>query len=659
MVGVRNVVGDVGGDVDDAFRVSSATAFRDATRRVIAMGDPIKLSESQRKKLLDYLRSETDTAYLYVLQPLQAQREEWNDLYYGRVKPRMQDWMSNFPILLGATFTDAITARIMNTSFAYKPTFTVEPTANSAWTDIADSVEACVDFKVRTEMRLYEACRKAFFETCRLGTGAILAPWIVEEASYPSRHLFWTRNVTRKVKDGIVAQYLPIRDLLYPPGYSDLDVLPWWARRMYWTPMMLRVEDKRGYYDVDDAVFKHEEPFPQFTEEARTRAGEIGYPKRILGWEHWLKYDLKEDGNVRRYVVTWHPATSSILRVEEDTYPRWPLMLFRYGPRDYGMCGLGVIEMTLPFEKALYALYNLLVDNFKVATMQVLKGRKGIPGLTQDDKIYPLKLFLLDNPETDLMAMPLGTSFALNPAILNAVWDLGERRAGVSDYALGCESPIVAGRATATGTLALIQEGQRRFDLTIHDVRTTMDELGNFVLAMMHQRLSPRTAYMLMGERGRWLEQWLTFPAIPPQYAVRLISTMSSAAMNKEVEKSNAMLTFQILGQYYQRLVQLLQMLMAPGVAGTPLGTTLINIAQAASKKCQKVLEAYGELSPGQYTNVIPMAMTEGGQGEQQGIGGGAPEQPGMEGAPGIPTPEEGGTPSAPPDLSSGAGRAT
>lgn len=598
------------------------------------MGNPIKLSAQEEKRLLDYLEQETQEAIRYVLEPLQAQRETWNDVYYGKVAPRMAEWMSHFPILLGATFTDAITARIVNTSFAYKPTWTVEPTADSSWTKVAKAVEQFIEFKVRTEMKLYRELRKTAFECVRLGTGVLLTPWVVEERTVPIRRFFWESEVTYVTKNGIISQSLPVRDFLYPPGYSELEQLPWWARRMYWNRMMLKVEEKRGYYDVPDDVYKAEESLPQFTEEARLRAGESGTPKRILGWEHWVKWDRKDDGDVRRYVVTWHPGTKKILRVEEDTYVNWPLQVFRYGPRDHGLCGLGVMEMTLPFEDALYALYNTLVDNFKIATTSAFKGTKG-KGLRPDTVFYPGKLFLLDNPMEDLVPFQMGQPYNLNPQFVNAVWDLGERRAGVSDYALGRESPIVSGRATATGTMALIQEGQRRFDLTIRDFREALDDMGMFVLATSHQRLDPVAAYMVLGEKGKWLQQWVHMPPIPPQFALKMVSSISSIAINKETEKQNALTSFQLLGQYYEKMVQIMTFALNPQTPETLRGV-LVNIAQAAAEKLKRVLEAFGEMSPGTYTDVLrPYLGEEDAQPSVEGAPGGVPVPPGMEMGPG------------------------
>jgi len=566
------------------------------------LGEAIRLTEDQKKKLLDYLDVELSAATTHVYDPMMKKYETLNNLYYGEVPSRKASWMSNFPILMGATFTDAVTARLLNTTFAYKPTFSLEPTRNSDWSNVTRKVENLIEFKVKTEMNLYKEMRKVLFECTRLGTGAMLTPWVTQTERMTTRYLFWSRSMNIPVVDGIVVRALPMRDLVYPAGYSELRDLPWWTRKMRWTRMMLEVEKAKGNYEVSNKLLKAEQPVDEKQREAQERAGEEpDEVNRILGNEFYLWYDLKGNGEYRRYIATVHLDTKEVLRFEDDTYPRWALTLFRYGPRDYGINGLGVMEMTQPYDEALYALYNTLVDNFKIATMQCFKASKS-SNITAKTKIYPAKIFQLDNPETDLMPMAMGQPFNLNPAFIRLIQELGERRAGISDYALGRESPIVGGRATATGTLALIQEGQRRFDLTIRDVREQMDDFGDFHLRMIHSRMNRRVPYMIMGEDGRWVEEFLKMPAMPPYLALSVKSSMSHVAQNKEVEKNDAMATFQLLERYYQGVVNLTGLL--PQMPDPAMQQVVLKILKASGEKVKKVLETYGEMTPEEYTGV-------------------------------------------------------
>jgi len=594
------------------------------------MGDPIKLDDTTKERLLDYILEEGKIADRDVFEPIQKKREAWNDTYYGVTKARRSSWMSGFPIMMGATFVDSITARLMNTSFAYRPFWTAKPTKNSNWTDVAKSVEQFLDYKVQTEMRLYREMRKAMFECVRLGTGAILTPWVRETRSRLKKGILGIKTkVTDVIRNGVVAEAIPMKDLRFPGGFSELDKMPWWGRTLCWTKEMAREQKFIGNYEISDRVLKAEEQQPEADETAQRRAAEEPSSlKRINLREYWLRFDLGTKGDYKRYVLTVHPEFREVLRLEEDTYSEWPLVLFRYGPRDYGVNGLGVIEMTQAYDEALYSLYNTLVDNFKISTLQTFKGKKG-SGLRPDTDVYPGKLFLLNDPVNDLTAFPMGSPFNLNPAFVRSIWELGERRSGVSDYALGRESPVAAGRATATGTLALIQEGQRRFDLTIRDIRDALDDLGMFNIREMHERLDPGEPYLVMGEKGKYMQQFLELPETPPYMSLSMIASVSHIAMNKEVEKQDAVATMQMLSSYYQQMVQLL------GTATNPttppeMRAAMLDIAQAASDKMKRLLTTYGEMSPEVYTDVFGPLMEGGPNGNLAAGLGGIVGQPGM-----------------------------
>jgi len=621
------------------------------------MGDAIRIDDATKKRLLDYILEEGKLADKDTFEPIQKKRESWNNTYYGEVEARRAKWMSNFPVQMGATFVDSITARLMNTSFAYRPFWTARPMKGNDWTPVVKSVEQFLDYKVQVEMRLYREMRKAMFETVRLGTGAMLTPWVRETRVRMKKGFLGIKTqVEDVVRNGVVCEAIPMKDLRFPGGFSELEKMPWWGRTLCWTKEMAREQKFLKLYDVSDKLLKTEEQQLEADETAQQRAGEEPFSvKRINLREYWLRFDLGTKGEYKRYVLTVHPESREILRLEEDTYSEWPLTLFRYGPRDYGINGLGVIEMTQAYDKALESLYNLLVDNFKISTLQAFKGRKG-SGLRPDTDVYPGKLFLLNDPEKDLIPFPMGVPFNLNPAFVRSIWELGERRSGVSDYALGRESPVAAGRATATGTLALIQEGARRFDLTIRDIRDALDDLGMFNVREMHERLDPQEPYMVLGDKGKYVQQFLNLPETPPYMSLAMISSVSHVAMNKEVEKQDHVTTMQMLSAYYTQALQMLGQAMLPATQPA-LRETLLNIAKASADKMNKVLTTYGEMSPELYTEVFgPMIGGANVNGIQSAGPNGVPGQPGMAPPPGATPGAEGGGISEPSNMPLGAG---
>ena len=569
----------------------------------------VTFTEDEKKKLLSYLEGEMETALREVYEPLQAHRDEWEKTYKGEVLPRAQRWQSNVPIQMASTFTDAVTARILNTLWAYKPFYKLTPTKNNEWVQVVKQVEEFLDLKVRGDGGFYNALRKGLFEAVRLGTGAILTPWVRETVRAKRRYLFWEGAAEEVVYNFVKAQHVPLRSLLFPGGFSELEELPWWARRLYWTPLLVEELRASGEYDIPDTVLKYEEQLPEAEQSALERAGEEPYnTRRIIAWDVWFKYKTK--AGVKRYVATLHLPTRTVMRLEEDTYPRWPLFLFRYGPRDASLYGLGIVEVTKPYDDALHALYNLLIDNYKISTNQCLKVRKGT-SLGPDTEVFPGKIFRVDAVD-DVEAFALGQPFVLNPQFPRMIWDLGERRAGVSDYSLGRESPIVGHRATATATMALIQEGQRRFDLVISDIREELARLGLYVLEMMQTRLDKKEAYLVFGEKGEYVEKYLTLPNSPARACVKV--NVASVAMNKEVAKQDAMVTYQLLSQHYQAIAQVMLQLANPNIP-PEFRDFLVRVAQAATEKLKEVLEAYGGVGVEKYSDVVNLPTEEGGGG--------------------------------------------
>lgn len=599
----------------------------------------MNITADQEKKLMKYLLEELETAIKDVVEPRAARFESFNDCYYGVTKPRRADWMSNVPMLMSATFVDAIKARLMGTVTQFKPMFMLEPTRNSGWLKVVNKTSQFLDYKVQREMHLPRVLRKVLFEACRLGTGAMLTPWRTSVKRKTVQRYFWKRDIEVPVMQGIIPEYLPMRDLVYPAGFSEVEALPWFARPLRWTKLMMRKAKAEGVYDHVDEVMQHEKPVDQQLTDAASRTEETIGP-RIQGWEFYFEWDFKGDGHAKRYVAVVNFDINRVLRIEPLAYSEYPLRLLRYGPRDYGLEGLGVIETTRPLDDALYALYNLLIDNYKIATMQCLKGVKG-SGLTADTSVYPGKLFLLDSLD-DLEAFSLGQPYSMNPQFTQELWNLGERRSGVSDYALGRQSPGVGRGATATGTLALIQEGQRRFDETVADVRDTLDDFALFTLDEMHSRLDSTQAYMLLGEDGRYVEEFLNLPKQMPSMGLNVVPTAARASLNKETRKQDALATFQILERYYNT-VQNLMLLVAE--APPDMREVLLGIAKGTADKVKQVLEAHGEIAPDEYVDLLAKEEED-----ERGAPEGFQAEPGMEGPPPATPGEARGTPGEAPE---------
>jgi len=167
-----------------------------------------------------------------------------------------------------------------------------------------------------------------------------------------------------------------------------------------------------------------------------------------------------------------------------------------------------------------------------------------------------------------------------------------ERASGISDPQLGRESQSLGSRATATGTLAMIQEGNRRFDLNVRDIRESGSEIGKRVLEL-NQRFRPKGAsYWVEGEDGKFVEGVLD---LPPEFSASKLAvelTASTATINKETEKQGLIGFLGVVTQYYERLTQLAMIVYNPQVPGE-VKELMVRMSQGAKHVVDKIAQDF------------------------------------------------------------------
>jgi len=167
-----------------------------------------------------------------------------------------------------------------------------------------------------------------------------------------------------------------------------------------------------------------------------------------------------------------------------------------------------------------------------------------------------------------------------------------ERASGVSDPQLGREAQTLGSRATATGTLALIQEGNRRFDLNIRDIRDVLSYIGQRTLEL-NQMFRPRgAAFFVQGADGRYTEEALN---LPPEFSISKLAvelTASTATINREIEKQSLIALMGITGQYYERLTQAAMVVANPQVPGE-IKELIVRESMGAKLLMDRIVQAF------------------------------------------------------------------
>ena len=150
--------------------------------------------------------------------------------------------------------------------------------------------------------------------------------------------------------------------------------------------------------------------------------------------------------------------------------------------------------------------------------------------------------------------------------IHNLLRDYHERRTKVTDYTLGRDSSILKTRATATGTLALLQESGKHFDLIIKQTRQAMQELA-YQLIELYQYYDPDKVFRMLNEDGA-LQDEFGLPEdiknVREEFSFYAIAT--SLTVNKEIEKQSNIMLLQQLSAIYEKMFTFINIIYAPQV---------------------------------------------------------------------------------------------
>src|SRR2546428_12119176 len=300
------------------------------------------------------------------------------------------------------------------------------------------------------------------------------------------------------------------------------------------------------------------------------------------------------------------------------------------------------------FQTAKSDLVNFPLDNVLLANSRGIAAKAGsniVPG----EPIYPGKIWITDGPPKDeFMPFQLSEIYPSLPATIQLIQQLGERRTGISDIQLG-NMQNLPGRTPATTMLSLLQEGTRRPDLTLKDMRYEgLSQVGLRLLQLCQQFISSpvdvggqrllQLAVQALGEQaGQAAGQKLTMPLEPAELGLGVHITATSQSANKEVSRQSHLALLELAGQLYPQFIQLMGT--AQQLQGTAAGQVATQAASGLQELFRRILEDYDIRNP---EKVLPLGdqpaqtMTAHPAGQPQGFPGPAPAGPGPPAAVGI-----------------------
>lgn len=571
---------------------------------------------------------------------------EWERLYEARPKQEKKsfpwDGAANLVVPVIGTAVDSILSRIVNAIFGASDVWS-SIAKSGAWVALADPIQKWLNWVGKEILNMKEVCQIWFLTAIKNGTGVTKLTWEQRKRNVVYKDASGTlTKETILVHDGPVLQDIHIVDFLVSNDAIhtfDIQNCEWVAQRALFTKKMLAERVASGTYlqtAVDKMVNMPRSTLTDLEQEAQTNTGmSINEFKDYEVWELWGSYDVDGDGVAEEIVLDLHLESKTALRCVYNFYRHQerPFHLIRYMPRDTSLFGMGIAQMLQDIQEEITTIHNQRLDNATLSNTRAFKRRRGCTLGSED--LYPGAMIDVEESD-DITELQMGEQHQSMLQEEMHTGAYGEKRTGISDYSVGRESSAIGSRATATSTLAIIQEGNKRFQMTIGDIRNALNNIAHQII-MLYQQFAPESSVMYEmfdAKQKIIVKQFLKLPAEISRANVLIDTPAISEVYNKDVQRQTLMTLMGVMKQVYDGMIQGFMAVLSPQ-APEPVKQLAAQGAKAAADIWQKILESFdfsdAETFVPDVEKMLGLAALQGGLNANLQQGGGA-SGPGAQG---------------------------
>ncbi len=545
----------------------------------------LKLSEQSLFACGQWVGQEIEDA----LSAQTAQQAEWREsmrLYVGRTEHAVRNIpitnAPNIEVTIGAIAADAIYAQALDLIFQVSPTVTVRAVGNDLEaTKDAKALQRFVSWGTANEWRLREAADAFLLDDIQLGTGVLYIPWV---------------ETVKKTKSAVVTQRGPVilpvavEDFLVPGGSrGDLQRDRWCGLRSFLTKEELETRAVARGWDIDGVSPCGEVSFVRTMREQFGRtAGQISRKGTLYEiWDLHALYDIDADGQAEDLLLTWDRTSRKILKAGFAGYDHKPFEAARYQIRPHLFYGLSVMEMMREYQRGTTEFACQWLANAMLANSRIWRGSPG--KVPESLEIWPSKVIMANKDDLEMFEMM--DVYPSGQMAIALMVSLAERRVGVQGSAMNRPSQVMGSRTPGITALSMLQQMNKRFAPAFDGMRLAMAGAVRQCLYRYQEKLlegdglvEGHIRAVLGDEDGARVVRLLKTPNFDEAMAVEL--TASSASVNRESDRQNAVLLFNMLVQYYERMLQLVSIAAQPT---TP--ETVRSVAKQIAEKAAELID--------------------------------------------------------------------
>lgn len=473
----------------------------------------------------------------------------------------------NLEIPLGAIAVDALYAQIVDLIFTITPLLTCRPVPKGRGDTLAEqtskALQRFVNWVAVNELNIRPTCDDMSLSDLKLGTAIVYTPWIERRKKTKVAKVLSCHPQTFPV---------PPEDFITPMGSvnCDLQELRWVAMRTWPTQTELQERAQRNKWDLGaDNCNVKAIGVKDWVKNRREALGRQFEGMRLKGnifeiWELYAFFDIDGDGIDEDIYCVIDRTTKRLLHASWNPYDHRPFECCRYQKREHLFWGMGVLEMVKPFEEGVSDFYNYWTLNSLQCNTKDVICKSGV--LPDNWVRWPGKKTEIDgDPSTDIVFPDMHSPDASLPQAIAMTISFCERRVGLNDMNTPRPSQVLGSRTPGITALTMLQQVNKRFTPAFDDAKlciTNSVKQGLYRYQEVLKRedklaedIAVHIIEILGSEDGTLVIDLLKKDTFDKEVDVEL--TASTASVNREADRQNAVILMNILANYYTKTMEL------------------------------------------------------------------------------------------------------
>jgi hypothetical protein len=515
------------------------------------------------------------------------------------------DRASNVVVPFAAIYCDTVEARIMQSMFAVTPHWTATELSKKM-APATKPVERWFDWRRKNVWKQEQVVEDAVKETLKLGTSVIYQGWIDETRmryveSRDEKGKIVGATIPGSKRFGPRPEWVSIGDTIMPTGYTDHQTSPYFAHRIWLSQDRLFQLAHANFIEDEDKVIGQPDEESELRKRRREAKGvELSKSERYglyAIWNVWFSRDFDGDGYPEEYVMMLHSETKTILRLKPNPFPSQmrPYVVTRYISREGDFYGLGIPERIEQLQEEASTIHNQRRDRAHLANIVMYvseAANKGIGNSIRPQSGKVIKVLGINS----LKEFHPSTNVTIDVFEENSVTMLADRAIGISELSEGkVSSPI--GRAAATTIMSMLQEGARRFDRVAAKMRAALGDQAHQIAELDQTFGLPAegdfgSPEQILDEKDAKIVREILEAKDDLRTLLAIDLSVSTQAVNREVEKQSNMQLYGQVIQYAMQIMQLATGLVNPQMP-PELRQAIVKLVKGVDLAMQRVFQSF------------------------------------------------------------------